>query len=139
MRIVLSCFYLIIFYLLIFIYNLTFAVYRKGDSREVKHLVYIKRQTRICTRWPTVPIICLYTVFFSTHELVVSPNFLSIRIVLSCFYLLIFYFEKFSTWIWRLPFAVYLKTVNSLLSHNWQPPFMSPKPKYSKTYYFEIV
>ena len=64
MRIVLSCFYLIIFYFLIFIYNLTFAVYRKGDSREVKHHVYIKRQTRICTRWPTVPIICLYTVFF---------------------------------------------------------------------------
>ena len=33
----------------------------------------------------------------STHELVVSCNFLSIRIVLSCFYLLIFYFEKLST------------------------------------------
>ena len=28
------------------------------------------------------------------------------RIVLSCFYLLIFYFEKFSAWIWSLPFAV---------------------------------
>ena len=27
---------------------------------------------------------------------------------MSCFYLLIFYFEKFSTWIWRLPFAVYV-------------------------------
>ena len=27
---------------------------------------------------------------------------------LSCFYLLIFYFEKFSTWVWRLPFAVYV-------------------------------
>ena len=25
------------------------------------------------------------------------------------FYLLIFYFEKFSTWIWRFPFAVYVK------------------------------
>ena len=33
----------------------------------------------------------------STHKLEVSRNFLSIRIVLSCFYLLIFYFEKFST------------------------------------------
>ena len=42
----------------------------------------------------------------STPKLVVSRNLLSIRIVLSCFYLLIFYFEKFSAWIWRLPFAV---------------------------------
>ena len=33
----------------------------------------------------------------STHKLVVSSNFLSIRIVLSCFYQLIFYFENFST------------------------------------------
>ena len=31
------------------------------------------------------------------------------QIVLSCFYLFIFYFEKFSTWICRLPFAVYVK------------------------------
>ena len=28
---------------------------------------------------------------------------------MSCFYLLIFYFEKFLTWIWRLPFVVYVK------------------------------
>ena len=38
--------------------------------------------------------------------LVVSCNFLSIRlirIVVSCFYPLTFCFEKFSTWIWRLP------------------------------------
>ena len=40
-------------------------------------------------------------------------QFLSVRIVLSCFYLLIFYFEKFSTWIWRLP---YTWSLNSLLS-----------------------
>ena len=31
---------------------------------------------------------------------------LYIRIVLDSFYLLIFYSEKFSTWIWRLPFSV---------------------------------
>ena len=35
--------------------------------------------------------------------------FLSIRIFLSFFYLLTFDFEKFSTWIWRLPFAVHVK------------------------------
>ena len=34
------------------------------------------------------------------------PPILSIRIVLSCFYLLITHFETFSTWISRLPFAV---------------------------------
>ena len=56
----------------------------------------------------------LIVVYFSLfqHKLVVSCNFLSIRIVLSCFYLLIFYFEKFSTWIWRLPYTWYS---NSLL------------------------
>ena len=30
----------------------------------------------------------------------------TLGIVRDCFYLLIFYFEKFSTWVWRLPFAV---------------------------------
>ena len=30
----------------------------------------------------------------------------TIGIVRDCFYLLIFYSEKFSTWVWRLPFAV---------------------------------
>ena len=32
--------------------------------------------------------------------------FSSIRIVLDCFNLLIFYFEEFSTWIWCLPFSI---------------------------------
>ena len=27
-------------------------------------------------------------------------------IIQDCFYVLIFYSEKFSTWVWRLPFAV---------------------------------
>ena len=31
---------------------------------------------------------------------------LTIGIVRDCFYLLIFYSEKFSTWVWRLPIAV---------------------------------
>ena len=44
------------------------------------------------------PLLVVYLVFIiSTHKLVISYNFLSTRIVLSCFYLLIFYFEKFST------------------------------------------
>ena len=62
------------------------------------------------------PLLVVYCSLFQPgvqHKLVVSRNFLSIRIVLSCFYLLIFYFEKFLTWIYCLPFAVYamLKTL----------------------------
>ena len=38
-------------------------------------------------------------------------SFLSVRIVLSCLYMPIFYFDKFSTWNWRLLFAVNV-TVN---------------------------
>ena len=77
--------------------------------REFNHHVYVKRQTRICTMWPTFLFTCLLRFISSTPKLVVSRNFLSIRIVFSCFCLLIFYFEKFSTRIWRLPFAVYVK------------------------------
>ena len=68
------------------------------------------------------PLLVVYCSLFQPgvqHKLVVSRNFLSIRIVLSCFYLLIFYFEKFLTWIYCLPFAVYamLKLcLNSLMS-----------------------
>ena len=69
---------------------------------EVKYRVYVNRQTRICTTGPSFPFTCRLLFIISTHKLVVSRNFLSIRIVLSCFYLLIFYFEKFSTWICRI-------------------------------------
>ena len=99
----------------IFNLNLTFAV-SKGDSSEVKHHVYVKRQTRICITWPSFPVTCRLLFIISTHKLVVVPNFLSIRIVLSCFYLLIFYFEKFLTWIWGFPFAVYVKLKLSSMS-----------------------
>ena len=44
------------------------------------------------------PLLVVYFMFIiSTHKLVVSHNFLFIRIVLSYFYPLIFYFGKFST------------------------------------------
>ena len=94
-------------------FSLTFSVdvickVNNNDNREVKHHVYVKRQTRICTTWPSFLFTCRLQFIISTHKLVVSRNFLSIRIVLSCFYLLIFYFEKFSTWIWSLPFGVYV-------------------------------
>ena len=76
----------------------------------------VQRQTRICTTLPSFPCTCRLLFIISTRKLVVSRNFLSIRIVLSCFYVLIFYFEKFSAWIWRLSFAVYAKLK---LSNTW--------------------
>ena len=69
----------------------------------------VQRQARICTTLPSFPCTCRLLFITSTRKLVVSRNFLSMRIVLSCFYVLIFYFEKFSAWIWRLSFAVYAK------------------------------
>ena len=41
---------------------------------------------------------------------------LSIRIVLDCFYLLIFYFEKFSTHVCRSPYAANVNLNLSILS-----------------------
>ena len=73
---------------------------------EAKLHVYVKRRPRICTTWSTFPFTCRLLFIISTHKLEVSRNFLSTRIVLNRFYLLIFYFEAFSIWIWRLPFAV---------------------------------
>ena len=77
--------------------------------REVKHHVCVKQQTRIRTTWPSFLFTCRLLFILSMPKLVVSRNFFSIKIVLSCFYLLFFYFEKFSTPTWRLPFAVYVK------------------------------
>ena len=50
--------------------------------------------TSICTTWPSFPYTCRLLFISSTHKLVVSRNFLSIRVVLNCFYLLIFYFIR---------------------------------------------
>ena len=61
-------------------------------NREVENHVsdvYVKRQTQICTTWPSFLLTCRLQFILSTHKWVVSRNVLSIRIVLSCFYLLI--------------------------------------------------
>ena len=44
-------------------------------SREVKFHVYVKRQTRICTTWPSVLFTCRLLFIISTHKLVASNNF----------------------------------------------------------------
>ena len=89
--------------------------------REVNHHAYVKRQTRICIMWPTFLFTCRLPFIISTPKLVVSRN-LSIRIVFSCFYLLIFYFEKFSTRIWRL-INDYMKLYSGVpLARAWAEP-----------------
>ena len=75
----------------------------------LERLESCSRQTRICTTWPSFLFTCRLLFIISKNKLVVSRNF---RIVLSCFYLFIFYVEKFSTWIWRLP---YTWSLNSLM------------------------
>ena len=59
------------------------------------------------------PLLVVHCSLFSTPKVKVPWNFLSIRILLSCFYLLIFYFEKFSTEsdVCRLPGYVKLNSL----------------------------
>ena len=78
-------------------------------NTEVKHQIYVKRQTQTRTTWPTFLSTCRLLFIISTPKLVVSRNLVFIRIAYELFYLLFFYFEKFSTRTWRLPFAVYVK------------------------------
>ena len=69
-----------------------------------KHACYKALPIRIDKReqtWPSFLFTCLT---ISKPKLVVSRNYLSIRIVLRCFHVLILYFKNFSTW--SLTFAV---------------------------------
>ena len=63
------------------------------------HACVTTLKTGGCVADLSFPFTCRLLFITSKHKLVVSHNFLSIRIVLSCFHLLIFYFEKFWTWI----------------------------------------
>ena len=72
--------------------------------------VCVKRQTRICTTWPrSFPLTCRLLFIISTQNLVVSPNFLSIRIFWAGFICLFSILRNSSTWNWCLPFALYVK------------------------------
>ena len=51
--------------------------------REVKHHVCVKRQTRICTTWPSFSFTCRELFIISTHKLVTSSNLFFI--VKNCF------------------------------------------------------
>ena len=74
-------------------------------NTEVKHQVYVKRPTQIRTTWPTF----LFTSRLLFYAQISSfAQFLFIRIAFELFYLLFFYFEKFSGEIFNsnLTFAV---------------------------------
>ena len=77
--------------------------------REVKHHVYVKQQTQICTTWPSFSFTCRLLFIISTHELVVSRNFLIHK---NCFEL--FLYAHFLFWEilnLHLTFAVYVKAL----------------------------
>ena len=69
--------------------------------------VYVKWQTRIYTTWPCFPFTCRLLFIFSTHKLEVSRNFLSIRIVLSCFIcsFSILRNSQLESDVWHLPYT----------------------------------
>ena len=75
-------------------------------NREIKHRVFGKRQTYICTTWPSFPVNCRLPVYYNYTKIGRFTSILFITIVLIC-WLLTSHFEKFSTWIFeswiRLP------------------------------------
>ena len=89
-------------------------------NREIKIHVYPKRQTWLCTTWPSFSPYFPFTVYCFYTKISSFMPALSIRIALDCFYLLIFYSEKFSTDVCRLPYAV---NVNLNLSNILAPPY----------------
>ena len=105
--------------------TITWRIYLFGVSvtwknREIKIHVYAKRQTWLCTTWPSFSPYFPFTVYCFYTKISSFMPALSIRIALDCFYLLIFYSEKFSTDVCRLPYAV---NVNLNLSNNpWCEP-----------------
>ena len=74
---------------------------RNRGNRVISRHLYGKRQTWIFTTWPSFLLTCALLFISSFY-----PKISSLTLVLDCFYHLIFYLQKFSTWIWCLPFAV---------------------------------
>ena len=74
-------------------------------------------QTRICTTWPSLPFTCRLLFITSTHKF----SFTQFFIHKNCFELFLsahLQFEKFSTWIRRLP---YTWSLNSLIAERYVP------------------
>ena len=85
--------------------KITIHVYSKTADVNLYHVTKFS---------PYFPFLTLY--YFYTKRSSFIPV-LTIWIFRDCFYLLILYSEKFSTWIWRLPFAVNMNLNLSNLSY----------------------
>jgi len=72
-------------------------------AREIKHRFYDKRQTWICTSWPSFSFTCRLTVYYNFTKIGRFRPILSIR---NYYCLKLFLSAHFSTWIWHLPFAI---------------------------------
>ena len=86
-------------------------------TREVKQHVYVKLQTPICTTWTNFLFICRLLFTISTS------SFTQFFIHKNCFELFlsaVFYFKKFSTWIWRLPYTWSLNSLSFQALHNME-------------------
>ena len=84
-----------------------FSLRCSRDTREVKHHVYVKRQMRICTTWPSFPFTCRLLLIISTHKLVVLPNFFAHKNSFELFFSAYFLFWEILNL--NLTFAVYVK------------------------------
>ena len=88
---------------------------REGFIKEIEIHVYAKPVPR-----DQVFLLIVVHCLLLLHKKSSFTPVLSIRIVLGCFYLLIFYFEKFSTWICgRFAFAVNVTLNLSIIEKGW--------------------
>ena len=81
--------------------------------KEVNHHVYVKRQTRICTTWPSFPFTCRLLFIISTQ----ITSFTQFFVHKNCFGLFLsahFLFQELLNF--NLPFAVYVKLEFSIVS-----------------------
>ena len=79
------------------------------DIRDDKHHVYAKRQTRICSTWPSSSFTCRLLLIISSHKWFVSSNFLSTTIFWAVFICSFSWQILNLSWIWLLLFAEYVK------------------------------
>ena len=82
-----SLFFFHCFLFLATVFNKVFLFFYSiiTEIREVKHRVYVKRQTRVCTTWPSFPFARRPLFVISPHKLVVSRTILSVRIFWAVF------------------------------------------------------
>ena len=98
-----------------------------SNNRQIKIHVYAKLQTWICTTWPSFSPYFPFTVYCFYTKISSFMPALSIRIALDCFYLLIFYSEKFSTDVCRLPYAVNVNLNLSIVATKLQLKIVKKK------------